>query len=67
MSARETYLEVTLHDDGKPHIWAEWDLFWNERNEAGRIGSGTAPSMEGAIDAALDTWRDWIAFREPAR
>lgn len=50
--ARPVVLEVLLYRDSDP-LWAEWDLF----EDAGdRLGWGTAPSLESAVDAAMKQW-----------
>jgi hypothetical protein len=53
-------LEVEFHEDKKPS-WAEWEM-WREYPtpiglESEWITRGTAPSLESAIDHALNAWR----------
>lgn len=58
---RHVIFEVVLHDEKTP--WAEWDVFWNDddhpNEDAGVITRGTAPSLEAAIDKALEGYTEW--------
>lgn len=53
-------LEVMLHEDEEPE-WAEWTLQRNlnvgsDHEEALWIGTGTAPSLAAALDAANEVY-----------
>ena len=62
--AKETYFDFVLHHDSPP--LAEWDVYWNERDEAGRISSGTAPSIHSAIDHAIAAFDAYAHTRSDA-
>jgi hypothetical protein len=56
----KVFFEFILHDDDG-RSWAEWDVYWNEKDEAGRFSSGTSPSLHAAIDQAVNDWEEAVA------
>jgi len=50
-------LDITFYEDAAP-VWAEWAM-WRESPPSGAsewISRGTAPSLEAAVDHALNAW-----------